>query len=711
MSDFISKNICPITHTPVDEIYKTSTPVLAPDGWTYNKEALVRWLTSHGNSPVTRQPMTISQLIVNRALIPDSTVATSSSDNSNSSIKFVLSAGLDNSASMGTEAEIVNSNGKRERHGLSQLDLAKHSLVCVVNSLDETSMFGLVVWSTSADIVLPLTKMDKQGREKAVKIIKKVGINGSTNLWDGIKKTQLVCDTPLPGCNPKRCAWILSDGQPNYDPPKTYKDMMTEYDREHGDNRELRTIGYGFDNDSSLLAEISGYNKRKGGFVFISDPGFVGTVIVHLLANSMNPTSSPETAENRKQRLAFVNCLQAILDKCAVSSGRYGRARLREEQITNAKAIYTEYLTRVGFDTIYQEPEISIALDNPDNWLKWGGHYVRSLLDSHKNRECINFKDPSVQQDQTTKTPDWTVLRDAAHDTYKNLPAPEPSVKHHYRGGTPSAPSTPRLQTLAAYSQASNGCLHEDAKIKLADGRLIACKDVLPGAAVWCVTPDGTQQIDYIETIVRSRCRRTDFVRIPKTECDITPWHPVMIDKSFKFPANIAKSVVKDSEFVYSFVLFGRSSSMIIGDCACITLAHGLTIPVAKHDFWGTEKVVMALKNFASYNSGIVTIDSSNIVRGGDKNDVVGIFPHSNEVCWTRLARDIKMNNRKVAREVIHVKLTEDPPLCFESEFEFSGTKISKVILGTKPLTTCTEPQKAEVWFQGNQQSLTYCVC
>ena len=228
----------------------------------------------------------------------------------------------------------------------------------------------------------------------------------------------------------------------------------------------------------------------------------------------------------------------------------------------------------------------------------------------------------------------------------------------------------------------------------------------------------GHNKLITSETIVRSRCQQADFVRIPETECDITPWHPVMIDKSFKFPANIAKSIVKSSEFVYSFVLFGRSSTMIIGDCACITLAHGLEIPVAKHDFWGTEKVVMALKNFASYNSGIVTIDSSNIVRGektgvpGEKTaNVVGIFPHANEVCWTKLTRDIKIDNRKVAREVIHVKLTEDPPVCFESEFEFSGTKISKVVLGAKPLATCTEPQKAEVWFQGNQQSLTYCVC
>ena len=445
MSDFISKNICPITHTPVDELYKTSTPVLAPDGWTYNKESLVKWLTSHGNSPVTRQPMTISQLIINRALIPD-TVPESPS---NSTIKFVLSAGLDNSASMGTEAEIVNSNGKRERHGLSQLDLAKHSLVCVVNSLDETSMFGLVVWSTSADIALPLTKMNKEGQKKAIAIIKKVRTNGSTNLWDGIKKTQLVCDTPLPDCNPKRCAWILSDGQPNYDPPKSYQNMMSDYDHEHGNNRELRTIGYGFDSDSSLLSDIAGYSKKKGGFVFISDPGFVGTVIVHLLANSMNPASVLETSEDRTHRMTFINCMQAILDKCAVNSGRHGRSRLRVEQVTHARKIYSDYLQTVGSDTAYQELEISIALDSVDNWTKWGGHYVRSLLYSHKNRECINFKDPSVQQYQTTKSPDWTVLRDAAHDTYKNLPAPEPSVQHHYRGGSSSTPSTPRLQTLA----------------------------------------------------------------------------------------------------------------------------------------------------------------------------------------------------------------------------------------------------------------------
>ena len=348
MSDFVSKNICPITHIPVNEIYKNSTPVLAPDGYTYEKEAIERWVRDHGNSPVTRQSMRFDQLTINRALIPGDN--SSSSSSSETPIKFVLAAGLDNSASMGTEAEIVNSNGKRERHGLSQLDLAKHSLVCVVESLDETSMFGLVVWSTRASIALPLTKMDKQGRAKATKIIKAIRTDGSTNLWEGIRQTQKVCDTPIVGSNPKRCAWILSDGQPNYDPPKSYAEMMIDYDKDNGSNRELRTIGYGFDSDSGLLSDIASCNKTKGSFVFIPDPGFVGTVIVHLLANCMNSHTTTEDPEETPKREAFIEFMKHILMECHCNRGRYGTASMRSTQLEKAREIYKLYLKK----TIHQ---------------------------------------------------------------------------------------------------------------------------------------------------------------------------------------------------------------------------------------------------------------------------------------------------------------------------------------------------------------------
>jgi hypothetical protein len=54
--------ICPITLQIMTE------PVLAPDGYTYEKSAIESWLRRHGTSPHTRFRMRISDLVVNRAV-------------------------------------------------------------------------------------------------------------------------------------------------------------------------------------------------------------------------------------------------------------------------------------------------------------------------------------------------------------------------------------------------------------------------------------------------------------------------------------------------------------------------------------------------------------------------------------------------------------------------------------------------------------------
>jgi hypothetical protein len=38
------------------------------DGNSYEKEAIFKWIIENGNSPITRNPMTIDNLIPNRAL-------------------------------------------------------------------------------------------------------------------------------------------------------------------------------------------------------------------------------------------------------------------------------------------------------------------------------------------------------------------------------------------------------------------------------------------------------------------------------------------------------------------------------------------------------------------------------------------------------------------------------------------------------------------
>ena len=53
---------CPIT----GEIFRD--PVIAEDGHTYERQAIVEWLTKNATSPLTREPMNVNQLRPNRTL-------------------------------------------------------------------------------------------------------------------------------------------------------------------------------------------------------------------------------------------------------------------------------------------------------------------------------------------------------------------------------------------------------------------------------------------------------------------------------------------------------------------------------------------------------------------------------------------------------------------------------------------------------------------
>eukprot|EP00957_Ditylum_brightwellii_P091184 6942211-Ditylum_brightwellii.AAC.1 len=53
---------CPIT------LEMMKIPVLAPDGYTYEKSAIENWLNEHGTSPQTRQMMRTEDLVPNRVL-------------------------------------------------------------------------------------------------------------------------------------------------------------------------------------------------------------------------------------------------------------------------------------------------------------------------------------------------------------------------------------------------------------------------------------------------------------------------------------------------------------------------------------------------------------------------------------------------------------------------------------------------------------------
>lgn len=83
--------------------------------------------------------------------------------------------------------------------------------------------------------------------------------------------------------------FILTDGQPNVEPPRGHIPMLRSYvDGIPPDAPKftISTFGFGYNLDSRLLDEIA--DLGKGTYGFIPDSGMVGTVFVHAVANVMS---------------------------------------------------------------------------------------------------------------------------------------------------------------------------------------------------------------------------------------------------------------------------------------------------------------------------------------------------------------------------------------------------------------------------------------
>merc|ERR1712216_680882 len=59
-------------------------------------------------------------------------------------------------------------------------------------------------------------------------------------------------------------------------------------------------------------------------------------------------------------------------------------------------------------------------------FMKWGRHYLPSLMFAHQLQQCNNFKDPGVQSYGGQL---FTELRDAGDDMFCQLPPPKPSLE------------------------------------------------------------------------------------------------------------------------------------------------------------------------------------------------------------------------------------------------------------------------------------------
>eukprot|EP01134_Creolimax_fragrantissima_P007472 CFRG7472T1 len=334
-TSIVSEFCCPITYDVMTD------PVLDPEGNCYERTAIEQWIDVHGTSPITRTPLTKRSLVPNRNLkdliermntherpsttvttvdplvlearniIDDSVAVTTTvmTDNEtdglladvlvnintpNPAIDEMASMPLDVccvvdiSYSMSSRADVQAEVGEELPHGLSLLDIVKHAISTVIHSLSPDSRLSIVAFSAEAQLVLPLTAMNEEGREKALKKLKPLKPTSYTNLWAGLDMSlQLMKNRS----DQSRFSTImlLTDGVPTVEPPRGHVETLRhKYLSNPNEPMKctINTFGFGYSIQSDLLLDLA--SAGLGSYSFIPDSGFCGTVFVNTLANALS---------------------------------------------------------------------------------------------------------------------------------------------------------------------------------------------------------------------------------------------------------------------------------------------------------------------------------------------------------------------------------------------------------------------------------------
>ena len=330
-STSLPSTICPIT------LEEMVDPVLAQDGYTYERSAIEEWIRMNGVSPNTRQPLSLHGLVPNRALKemmemrrqlmggfgstpPSSPVRRNGKDyselystvlnatkaeyhtnalNAEETVVHIdlpkssfiaerdhasnhICCVIDVSGSMAAEATCHDAQGLESHTGLSILEVVKYATEVIAQSLSKHDFLSIVTYSNDATVVLHPTNMTDQGKKIVTKKLSTIRPEFRTNLWagirEGLKQAEKVKSASITSI------FVLTDGLPNMDPPLGYERAMKSSLSQSPLYGSLSTFGFGKELDSPLLVKLA---KLGGGtFSFIPDSGMVGTIFINALANA-----------------------------------------------------------------------------------------------------------------------------------------------------------------------------------------------------------------------------------------------------------------------------------------------------------------------------------------------------------------------------------------------------------------------------------------
>jgi len=705
--------ICPITHNIMSE------PYVDNEGNSYEEVAIKQWLMNNNTSPITRSPLHVSDLKLNRSLrdaiqaflnpasintqneqeikadftIEENPIELKTSRNNNIVTVSVnpingkvevpneLVIVIDVSGSMNAAA-YVEQDKRQIDVGFTILDITKHAIKTVIESLNNNDKISIVTFSDTAKVVCGMTNITNSNKTYLKSLVSNLRTEGCTNVWAGLSmglkqfsniENNNVCNKSL---------MFMTDGIPSEHllPPRGIVESLNRSLKSMTIKPTIYTFGFGYSLDTKVLADIA--NSGNGTFSFIPDSGFVGTIIIHAMANiktacgtntNVKITTNGDTkikkiygynntncvklntinyGQNKEFAIEFENdkpdysieleynsytnnitIVKAIKEDYKDNTDIIMRLEFVEllQKIIdtmpnkNTASIYiNDYITKYNNNSLIVndlKDQVIMAISTDAIYGKWGKNYLYSLMFAHKEQRCNNFKDKSVSVYGGTL---FNELVDKIDEIYANMEPPKPS--NQVRNCDVSTKSNgitknPTTDSVLQFKQSFHNA---------SGGCFHENSDVhvYPNNIKKCkeIVKGDMVFTNYnyskVLCVIKIKCNNNISNMVMYNEgLTITPYHPIMCDE-WRFPITLIDSEDVYCEYMYNFVLENKHI-IVIGNTMCATLGHGFTDnDVIKHDYYGTDKVINDLKSFNGFDNGLITFDSNCIIRD-NKNNVI----------------------------------------------------------------------------------------
>lgn len=358
------------------------------------------------------------------------------------------------------------------------------------------------------------------------------------------------------------------------------------------------------ENDGALLEATLHFDDK--------DERETVTLDTSMISKSHNDDKVAQDARFQFARLLFVEKLTKALQIGLENDLERSRQIIAEAyEIINSlpKSDKLDALLRdIRSSTSEQEGQVEKAFSRGEWFIKWGRHYLPSLIRSHLLQQCNNFKDPGVQGYGGSL---FRSLQAAADDIFCNIPPPKPqsASRQHYQPVT----------NMRAYYNSSGVCFHGENLVEMGNDSLKKVEDICAGDVVRSA---GDAPASVL-CVIKFPAEQRELVQM-EGGLKITPWHPVCIDGKWEFPSNVpSASHVTQTGHVFNFVL-ENGNIMFVQDIQCVTLGHGFQGDVVGHEFFGTHLVIENLKAMEGWEDGLIVFHDLDVKRNPETDLVVG---------------------------------------------------------------------------------------